>query len=338
MSHNFPADFCLRDNTLRINCISHPEHKKSDAFLFAMNGRFMLHDGGMRGAVDARDRLLELREAFCPGEVLHFDWFISHYHIDHVCAVVESILRDGRFAVDTVVLPPHNALPADMVHGDSKYSPQIEAALAECHPNAKRIEVPYFSDSPVTLLYDFGGAEIEILPPDTDWSQPRELYELIARGYFDTDDIYEPKVPTSVGNAASIWFIIRHGGRKALFTGDSMKRTREIEEESVDRMYALYKDKIGRPEIAKWPHHGMARDNADLVMHEIDADYMITTTSVESASIRYNEVFPGNRSKFYNSADRDLIFSITAEGVIEVSGGVEGINQGEYYIMSEKKK
>ncbi len=338
MPHKFPADFCLCDNTLRINCISHPDHKKSDAFLFALNGRFMLHDGGINGATDALDRLLALRSAFCPGGVLHFDWFISHYHVDHVCAVLDNIIGDDRFAVDTVILPPHNALPADMVHGDSKYSPRIEEALREFHPNVKRIEVPYFSDSPITMLYDFGGAEIEILPPDTDWSQPRELYELIARGYFDTDDIYEPKVPTCVGNAASIWFIIRHGGKKALFTGDSMKRTREIEEESVDRMYELYKDKIGRPEIAKWPHHGMARDNADLVMHAMDPDYIITTTSVESASVRYYSAFPGHKQIFLNCCDTDIILSITEDGVIEVSGGKEGINTGEYHVMSENKK
>ncbi len=338
MYHAFPADFCRCDNVLRINCVSHPDHKKSDAFIIALNGRFMLHDGGMKGATDALERLLALREVCCPGGVLHFDWFISHYHIDHVCAVTESILRDGRFCVDTVILPPHNALPADMTHGDSKYSPQIELALREYHPNVKRIEVPYYSDSPVTMLWDFAGAEIEILPPDTDWARPRELYELIAHGYFDTDDIYEPKVPTSVGNAASVWFIIRHGGRRVLFTGDSMKRTREIEEESVDRMYALYRDKIGSPDIAKWPHHGMARDNADLVMHAMDPEYIITTTSVESASVRYNEVFPENRSRFYNCSERDLIFSVGADGEIEVSGGTEGINRGEYYVMSERKK
>lgn len=337
MYHNFPADFCRCDDVLRINCISHPGVKKSDAFIFALNGKFILHDGGMKGTRHALEHLLALREAYCPGGVLHFDWFISHYHVDHVCAVIENILRDERFCVDTVVLPPRNALPKDMIQGDSKYAPLIDAALSECHPNARRIQVPYFSDSPVTMLYDFGGAQIEILPPDTDWAKPRELYELIARGYFDTDDIYEPKVPTSVGNAASIWLIIRHGGKKILFTGDSMKRTRKIEEESVDRMYALYRDKIGSPDIAKWPHHGMARDCADNVMHAMDPEYIITTTVIESASVQYNKVFPGNRAKFFNSAEADLIISVTADGRIDLCGGVEGINQGEYYVMSETK-
>lgn len=336
MSSIFPQDFILRDNVLRINCLSHVGVAKSDGFIFALNGHYILHDGGMTKTTFALEALLKLREAEGV-EVLHFDWFISHYHIDHVCGPIENVIRDPRFAIDTVMLPPHNALPEDMPHGDSKYSPRIEAALRECHPNVKRIDVHYHSEDPSTILYNFGGAEIEILPPDTDWARDRELHELIANAYFDTDDIYEPKVPTSVGNAASIWFVIRHGGRKILFTGDSMKRTRSITEESVDRMWAIYKDVIGRPDVAKWPHHGQARDNADLVMHEMDPDYILTTAKFEGASVRYAETFPGHKVRFFNCAESDVIIEVTGDGALEVTGGLEGTNPGEYYVMTSGK-
>lgn len=336
MSSVFPRDFVLRDGVLRINCLSHVDVSKSDGFIFALNGHYILHDGGMTKTTFALDALLALREAEGV-DVLHFDWLISHYHIDHVCGPIENVIRDPRFAIDTVVLPPHNALPADMPHGDSKYSPKIEAALAECHPNARRIEVHYHSENPSTILYNFGGAEIEILPPDTDWSRPRELYEIIANGYFDSDNVYDPKVPTSVGNAASIWYLIRYAGRRILFTGDSMKRTRGITEESVDRMWAIWKGTIGRPDVAKWPHHGQARDNADLVMHEMDPDYILTTTHFESASVRYSEVFPDHRVRFFNSCNEDVIIEVTPCGALEVSGGFEGKNPGEYYVMTSGK-
>ena len=336
MNSVFPQDFTLRDGVLRIICLAHPEVTKSDGFIFALNGHYILHDGGMTKTSFALEALLKLREA-AGTQVLHFDWFISHYHVDHVCGPMECAIRDPRFAIDTVVLPPHNALPEDMPHGDSKYSPKIEAALCECHPNVKRIEVHYHSDDPSTILYNFGGAEIEILPPDTDWARDRELRELIANGYFDTDNIYDPKVPTSVGNAASVWYLIRYAGRKILFTGDSMKRTRGITEESVDRMWAIYKDVIGSPDVAKWPHHGQARDNADLVMHEMNPDYILTTTNCESASVRYAEVFPDHKTRFFNSADRDVIIEVTGEGALEVAGGFEGVNPGEYYIMTSGK-
>lgn len=335
MSCNFPKDFTLRDNTLRIICLSHEGVVKSDGFIFALNGHYILHDGGMTGTTFALDALLKLREAEGV-EVLHFDWFISHYHIDHVAGPIENILRDSRFAIDTVMLPPHNALPADMSHGDAKYSPHIEAALKECHPNVNRIEVHYHSDNPETILYNFGGAEIEILPPDTDWANPRELNEIIAQGYFGIDDIYEPKVPTCVGNAASVWFLIRHGGRKVLFTGDSMKRTREITEESVDRMYAIYKDKVDNPDIAKWPHHGQARDDADLVMHAMNPDYILTTAHFEGASVRFSKVFPEHKAKFFNCAVKDVLIEISGDGKLEVSGGVQGVNKGEVYVLKHR--
>ncbi len=336
MNCTFPHDFTLCDNVLRINCLAHPEVAKSDCFIFALNGHYILHDGGMTKTEFALEALLKLREA-AGVDVLHFDWFISHYHIDHVCGPIENVICDKRFAIDTVVLPPHNALPADLPHGDSKYSPRIEAALRECHPNVKRIEVHYHSDDPSTIFYNFGGAEIEILPPDTDWARHRELYEIIANGYFDTDNIYDPKVPTSVGNAASIWFVIRYAGRKLLFTGDSMKRTRGITEESVDRMWAIYKDKIGRPDVAKWPHHGQARDNADLVMHEMDPDYILTTAKFEGASVRYASTFPGHKVRFFNCSEKDVIIEVAGDGALEVSGGLEGTNPGEYYVMTSGK-
>lgn len=336
MSSCFPRDFVRRDNVLRINCLAHPDVPKSDCFILALNGHYLLHDGGMKKTTFARDALSELRDAE-GGDILHFDWFISHYHVDHVAAPIESILCDPRFAVDTVLLPPHNALPEDMPHGDAKYSPLIEKALAEHHPNARRLEVGYHSEDPRTILYDFGGAEIEILPPDTDWSNERELREIIAQGYFDTDDVYEPKVATSVGNASSVWLLIRYGGKKLLFTGDSMKRTRGITEESVDRMWAIYKSIIGRPDVAKWPHHGMARDDADLVMHEMDPDYILTTTSTEGASVRYSRVFPESRARFFNACNKDVIIEVSEDGGLEVSGGSEGVNTGEYYVLKSGK-
>lgn len=336
MNCNFPKDFTLRDNVLRIICLSHEGVVKSDGFIFALNGHYILHDGGMTGTTFALDAMLKLREA-AGVDVLHFDWFISHYHIDHVAGPIENVICDPRFAIDTVVLPPHNALPADLPHGDSKYSPRIDAALKEFHPNVKRIEVHYHSDDPSTIFYNFGGAEIEILPPDTDWSRPRELYEIICDGYFGITDIYEPKVPTCVGNAASIWFVIRHGGRKVLFTGDSMKRTRGITEESVDRMWAIYKNIIGSPDIAKWPHHGQARDDADLVMHDMDPDYILTTAHFEGASVRFNKVFPENKVRFFNCSQKDVLISISGDGKLEVTGGKEGINDGEVYVLTAGK-
>jgi hypothetical protein len=102
-------------------------------------------------------------------------------------------------------------------------------------------------------------------------------------------------------------------------------------------MWKIWGEKIGSPDIAKWPHHGQARDNADLVMHAMDPAYILTTTNCESASVRYAEAFPDHKTRFFNCADRDVIIDVAADGALDVSGGFEGVNPGEYYVMTTGK-
>ena len=153
MKSNFPADFTLRDNVLRINSIGHPEIKKSDGFIFALNGHFMLHDGGKYGT-DCLDRLLALREA-AGAEVLHFDWIISHFHVYHVGAPLENVLRDPRFAIDRIIMPPVNALPDGMIHVSREYTKEIMEVVRDFHPTAEVTVIPFYSDCKKTFFYRF---------------------------------------------------------------------------------------------------------------------------------------------------------------------------------------
>ena len=89
-----------------------------------------------------------------------------------------------------------------------------------------------------TFFYNFGGTEIEILPADTDWAAP-ELLRKIATKYFCTEDVFFRKVQMYVVNISSLWFIIRHGGKKLVFTGDTPKRTRWMTDEGFDRFKCL---------------------------------------------------------------------------------------------------
>ena len=331
---SFPSSFVLCDNVLRINSIGHPDIKKSDGFIFALNGHYMLHDGGKYGR-DCLDRLLALREA-AGVEVLHFDWIISHFHVDHVGAPLENVVRDPRFAIDRIIMPPVNALPEGMIHVSRSFPDEITEVVRDFHPNAEVSVIPFYSDCHKTFFYNFGGTEIEILPADTDWAQP-ELLKKIATKYFCTEDVFFRKVQMYVVNISSIWFIIRHGGKKLVFTGDSPKRTRFMTDEGFDRMVSLFADKIAKPDLFKWPHHGQARDDADLIMHEMDPDYILTTAHFEGASVRFSTVFPEHRARFFNSANKDVLISISADGELEVSGGKEGVNDGEVYVLTAGK-
>ena len=72
-------------------------------------------------------------------------------------------------------------------------------------------------------------------------------------------------------------------------------------------------------------------------MHEMDPDYILTTAKFESASVRYNQTFPENNVRFFNCAEKDVIINVAPGGALEVTGGFEGVNPGEYYVMTSGK-
>lgn len=332
MNSKFPYDFTLCDNVLRINSIGHPQIKKSDGFIFALNGHYMLHDGGHRDP-DCLDRLLELREVVCPDGILHFDWIISHFHVDHIGATLAHVVRDSRFSIDRIIMPPVNALPEGSIHVSRDYTNEIMEVVRDYHPNCEVTVIPFYSDCKKTFSYNLGGTEIEILPADTDWAAPDMILK-IAQSYFCTDDVMFRKNQMYVTNISSIWMIIRHGGKKLVFTGDTPKRTRWIPDEGFDRMCDLFGDKIKNPDLFKWPHHGQAEDEADIKVHDlIDPDYILTTTRDEGASVTYAKSFPDFRAKFVNSCNEDVIITVADGEPLSIEGGTWGVNQGEYFVL-----
>ncbi len=333
MKSNFPHDFALCDNVLRINSIAHKKLKKSDGFIFALNGHYMLHDGGQRDP-DCLDRLLELREVVCPDGVLHFDWVISHFHVDHIGSPLEHVVRDPRFSIDRIIMPSVNDLPEGSIHVSRDYTNEIMEVVRDFHPHAEVMVIPFYSDCQKTFFYNFGGTEIEILPPDTDWAKP-DLLLKIAQSYFCTDDLLYRKNQMYVANISSIWMVIRHGGKKLVFTGDTPKRTRWMTDEGFDRMCTIFADKIAKPDLFKWPHHGQAEDEADIMVHDlIDPDYILLTTNIEGASVQYQKTYPTFRAQFVNSAEEDVIISVTPDDEkISIEGGKWGVNEGEYFIL-----
>ena len=331
MNSLFPADFALCDGVMRVLCLSHKGISKSDGFIFALNGRFMLHDGG-NGGCDLLDRMLALREAVCPGGVLHFDWYVSHYHRDHIDAPVSDLLGDSRFALDRVVLPPVFVMPEGMKNTSLPYNEKIKALLSEHYPSAELTEMGYASEGAKPIGYAFSDAKITVMPPASDWSSP-EMLRKLAREYFCTDDIWYKKVQSSVTNNSSLWLMIEYGGKKLLFTGDSQKRTRHLTDEGFDRMFALYRDMIGKPDFVKWPHHGHSEDEADIMIRELDPDYILTTAKDEGASVQYAKTFPDFRAELVNAAKHDVMISLTPDGAMTVEGGKRGVNDGEYFVL-----
>ena len=72
-------------------------------------------------------------------------------------------------------------------------------------------------------------------------------------------------------------------------------------------------------------------------MHDMDPDYILTTAHFEGASVRYNKTFPENNVRFFNCSEKDVLIAISGDGELEVSGGKEGINDGEVYVLTAGK-
>lgn len=332
MDRTFVNELALNDDRLRMLAISHPDIQKSDGFIFVLNGHCLLHDGGRRDTA-CLDRLLALRELISPSEPLHLDWVISHFHVDHIDSPIRHILRDPRFVIDRIIMPSVNALPEGMINVSRDYTDEIMDIIRNYHPNADIHVVPFYSDCGGTFLFELGGAELEILPPDTDWSSP-ELLHKIAQDYFCTDDIFYRKIQMYVANISSLWMIIRYGGKKLIFTGDTPKRTRGITDEAFDRMCRIYADKLRRPDLLKWPHHGQAEDEADITIHDlIDPEHILLTTSIEGASVQYQKTYHSFRARFVNSADEDVLVTAALGEPLSVKGGHSGVNEGEYFLL-----
>ena len=303
------------DGVLRGILCSHPNDtvQKSDGFIFALNCHVLLIDGGMKDSDVAYERMCALRESICPHGRLRVNWILSHYHVDHISTTIDRILPDTeRFDFEEVYLPPVPKL--HYKEGDSVYHRRALRALEAYAPKAIVHHMQFAAEGGYREVLDHAGARVIILPPDCDWSAPAEK-DLIINGYFDGDKTC-PKINTSIVNAASSWVKISYAGKKLLFTGDSMKRTATIADESFDRMLTLWADFCKKPDLIKWPHHGMVRDNAAAGVFSTQPKHVLTSTQIETASAFSAEHYPEDykSARFHNCAETDVLFTVTPDG------------------------
>lgn len=307
------------DGTLRFFSISHPTAPKSDAFLFALDGEVLLEDGGMAGCTDAIERLRTLREELCPGSRLRLVWVLSHFHIDHIQAALESILPDPDLEITEVWLPPKTRNTELCPRcGDDKYRAALYEALALHQPQANIHNLRFANEGGEPVSFPLGGARVTLLPPETDWTHDHLIRDIITEGYY-AGQIEGGRVPTCVTNAASLWTLVEYRGRRILLNGDSMKREWRIPDENWDRMLALWGGTIGTgADLMKWPHHGMKRDPAAPGVHALAPKNILMTTVLATADRVWAEKYPDDPTPFWNSAERDLAAAVTADGEMKI--------------------
>ncbi|MBP5270224.1 MAG: hypothetical protein ILO42_04620 [Clostridia bacterium] len=314
--NSFYSSLARTDGVLRGIFVSHPaEITKSDCFIFVINRQVLLNDAGMTGCTDAIDRLVRIRGEVNPGGKLGITWILSHFHVDHVAAAIETLIPDERFSFNDVYLPPLSKLdPKYEGNGDTKYRERLADAIARYQPQAKIHHIPFFTEWEYPDHFDFGGAKVTVYPPERDWSSP-ECVDIIVNGYFGGAP-GPAKVATCVINASSLWFKLSYAGKTIVMTGDSMKREKSITNENFDMMLKVWGRKFRGADLFKWPHHGMARDNAAAGVAEIAPSHILTSTAIETASKVTKEEFPEffEKTVFHNCALSDVYLTVEPNG------------------------
>lgn len=250
--------------------------KKSDAF-YLMNTdekgfELFLIDGGTDTG-RCYDELLSLRneiltQAGLENELknsrykLELTLLISHFHGDHVKELFNMLLPAKQyFTVKAAYYPAKTCLPMDGTYnnsniGDYKLRPKVISALNMYHKQAQHIEVPYGEKMDIETRL----GQIRLYGASEDWGTAENL-KRVAELYYPTEQQMYDEVSTAVLNSNSVWVRAEFGGNSILFTGDTMKKCEDAQDEGLERMIAYYGEEL-RSNIIKFPHHGQSRNPA----------------------------------------------------------------------------
>lgn len=314
----YANDYAPAEERLSLTCLHHEaDVVKADSYILRLGGYILLIDGGMTGSCVTRDYLLGLRrELLAAGGLgedsdlpLRLDWLVSHFHVDHVAAVIEDIIPDRRFEFNNIVLPPDSGLDGFYSEhgpdGDKKYRPKLSCALSRRGFDGKIINIE-FGEENITELRFCDRLSLTVYPPVYNYGVGERLDYMIDN-YYGGERTHK-MVATAVVNSSSLWLRVGYGEKSFLFTGDTMKRESHLDLESANLMYEAYHNKIGRVDILKYLHHGYRRDDAASLMLGFEPEYIIMSCKTAGGEDAIRKICPDTETKFVNCGFGDYIF------------------------------
>ncbi len=322
-----------KDNTLRLYSVSHMhQFKKADCFVLTYNGEIWIVDGGPAGSTHALGFLLELRRSLLNKKEKHlfFDTelklriniFVSHFHSDHVEALIESVIPSPYIDVERVICAEPCISDCEFTkglsNGDVFYREQMYAKLKSHHPRHTVTEIPFGKENTLrfsTLTDSENEAEFTVYP--LPFSPAREDYLCrMLDFYSENGERLTKNSYIYVLNAASLWLHVRHGKNTFLLTGDSMKRRDDINDESLDIMYREYGEEIGELSVLKYVHHGYKRDPAAPIMASFKPKHLIDTCELATGGQKVKELFPDSEINCLNTALCGKLFRSLPDGTL----------------------
>ncbi len=324
----FANDFAIRDDMLRVHMIAHGEEPpKSDAFLLAYNGQYLLIDGGMVNCPASLAYIMEIRRDLLSGHEelladtdcrLKISIMISHCHRDHVGALITHVLPSPYLEVESIYLPAYSALPERYgitgTNGDTKYRPLLCEAWETYQPNIKVSTHDFGVENRFSFRMIEGDETsplLTICPPCHDYGeQPRldHLVNIYCEGNHD-----DPRVATLVINNTSDWLHVRHGHHSFLFTGDTTKKLETPTLEMAQEMTDAYLPILGHIDVLKYVHHGYARNAAAVDMMRFTPAYVIISAKIGTGGEVIRRLYPDDPVKLINCGTLTYIFETDGE-------------------------
>lgn len=322
----YANDFAAKDSILRLHCISHKTlpNAKSDAFVFEYCGELWLIDGGLPKATYVAAYLLNLRRAYLkdyphliddPSCKLRLNWIISHFHGDHVGAGLEKLLPNPYFEFVDIYCPPDSAVAPEYQvldkDGDEKLRPQFEKEMAAVgHPASLVHDIAFGKENRFTVSSQSGtGKEVyfTFLPPVRDLGE--KWYMEYIFDFYKSGGEGIGRMPVSAVNNSSVWVLAEYGGKKILFTGDTMKREKCLHSEGLEYMMSAYAAEIGKLDVLKFVHHGFARNHALPAMMSFEPEILLVAKTDSTIPPLKEKHYPDAKTEILNVADRSLLIT-----------------------------
>ena len=317
---HFANEYALQDGLLQVLCVSQNGCvRRSDAFIFVLNGEVILLDSGLPEMHYALMKLLELRSVFLSKreselenkEVkLKITWVVSHMHSDHIGAFLDHLAYSPYIYIEKAYLPPKTEYFDPILSpdwdGDYKYREKIAQIFYSVHPETEIIDIPFTSDKVFPVV--FSSAFLTILPPVKDWGKG-DLRDKSERLYVPFDS--EKSLPISITNGNSLWVVLSYKDKKFVFTGDAMKKY-DDEVENFDEMMENWKEYVKDTNVFKYPHHGMLRNPASIRISELNPDYVLCNAIDASAPKALKE--RGYEKQVINFGYEDKLFTVDNDG------------------------
>lgn len=333
----YANDFAPCDGRLRVFSVGHAEHvQKADAFVICYDKEIYLIDGGHANTYHGLEFLLSLRKKYLKGKKdlirdidckLRINLIISHFHVDHVAATVDSITTSAFIDVADVYVPEECMIPREYLEfsdgNDQKYRYPLMKVLEELHPRSLVNNVRYSEDSVIELSH--GDLEVTIYPFPFDPCKESylkfmcDLYATLNKDENGNLPDTRPKFMTYALNAGSMWVRFKLGENSFLFTGDTMKRIVECDGEGLDIMMKTYKERIGKVTVLKYVHHGHARGAAAGQMLSFDPEYILLTTQIATADQTIKNRFPESEARIVNSGLETVLFECDKDTGVTLS-------------------